>query len=218
MYFFFVSFLSQQEKILHFKEIVECLQSAALRTNPNYLTYLSGGLSILLLFCEDTDSVTRMNAEEYLNKIIRFCENGNIVRVQIELYYEIKKNGNERSLRICLNLFAYYCHLIKQRKARSFAQNLLPCIYSISKRHESLVIETLSEFLKTFCKYLENCLTDSEVGKLIEIFMEDIKSDMATKRRCASQNILILIENSRKPEQFAQIALNMALGKNNKLI
>lgn len=123
----------------------------------------------MLLFCEDADSVTRMNAEENLHKLIRFCENGNIVRVQIELYHEIKKNGNERSLRICLNIFSYYCHLIRQRKARTFAQNLLPCIYAISRRKETLLIETLCEFLKVFCEYLEIWMSENEIGKLIEV-------------------------------------------------
>lgn len=43
--------------------------------------------------------------------------------------------------------------------------------------------------------------------------MEDIKSECSIKRRCASQNVITLIENSRKPEQFIVIALNMALGE-----
>lgn len=46
-----------------------------------------------------------------------------------------------------------------------------------------------------------------------QIFVEDIKSDCSIKRRCASHNVITLIEKSRKPERFSTIALNMALGE-----
>lgn len=119
-----------------------------------------------------------MSAEENLHRAIRSCEGhgsggggagGFIVRVQFDLYHEIRKNGNEKSLRLSLQLFAHYCHLIKQRKTKPYALNLLPCIYAVSKRKEVLLIETLSEFLKTFCKYLQICLNENEVVKLIEV-------------------------------------------------
>lgn len=160
---------SQKEKLTLFGQIADCIVSTHMRANTNYLQHLSTAVTILLMFCEELDSVVRMNAEEQLNRIIRFSEHTHIVRIQFDLYHEIKKNGNERSLRICLNLFAHYMHLLKQRKAKPYAVNLLPCIYAISKRKETLLIETLSEFLKSFCKYLEICLNENEVIKLVEV-------------------------------------------------
>lgn len=166
----FLFHCSSKEKLNYFSQITECIQSVPFRANPNYLNHLSTAISVLLLFCEEIDSVIRMNAEENLYKIIRFCENNNnIIRVQIDLYHEIKKNGNEKSLRICLHLFGYYCHTIKQRKAKSYAQNLLPCVYAISKRKETLVIESLCEFMKIFCLNLQICMSDNEVLKMIEV-------------------------------------------------
>lgn len=162
-------YFSSKEKITHFNQIVDSIQSVSMRSNSNYQNHISTAVGVLLLFCEDMESVTRMSAEENLNKLIRFCEPTNIVRIQVDLYHEIKKNGNEKSLRICLNLFSYYFRFVRQRKARSYAQNLLPCIYAISKRKETLLSETLSEFLKSFCKYLSNSMNDNEVVKLIEV-------------------------------------------------
>lgn len=121
------------------------------------------------MFCEEIDSTVHLNAEENLNKIIRYCEKTFIVRIQYDVYHEIKKNGNERSLRICLNIFGCYCHLIKQRKVKPYATNFLPCIYAISKRKETQLIESLADFLKIFCKFMENCLSDRDVLKLVEV-------------------------------------------------
>lgn len=109
------------------------------------------------------------SAEENLNKIIRFSIPTNIVRIQYDLFQEIKRNGNDRSLRIALNLFGHYAHLIKQRKIKPYALNLLPCILSILHRKEQQLIETLCNFIKIFCKYFQISLTDNEVSNLIEV-------------------------------------------------
>ena len=69
----------------------------ALQNHSNYKSYLSSAVQILLLFCEDIDSNCRISAEENLNKIVRSVEkNQQIVLIQIDLYHELKKNGNER--------------------------------------------------------------------------------------------------------------------------
>lgn len=64
--FFFSNFLfillrdSQKEKLALFTQISDCIQSPALRGNINYLGFVSNAVSILLMFCEDIDSVVRM--------------------------------------------------------------------------------------------------------------------------------------------------------------
>lgn len=65
-------------------------------SSENYGRHFSSGISVLLLFCEDLDSVVRMSAEENLNKIIRSVENTRLSRVLLDLYNEIKKNGNQK--------------------------------------------------------------------------------------------------------------------------
>lgn len=179
-----------------FGQIADCIESPALRSNTHYLSYVSNAVTILLMFCEELDSVTRIryvanvnishrllafisffsqfacSAEENLNRIIRFSTPTYIVRIQYDLFHEIKKNGNERSLRIALNRFGHYCQLIKQRKIKPYAINLLPCILSIAKRREQQLIETLSEFVVQFCEHLQICLNENEVLKLIEVRFE----------------------------------------------
>lgn len=84
-----------KEKIAKFDIIQNSL--SALQNHSNYKAFLSNAVQILLLFCEDNDSNCRISAEENLNRIIRNAERGNqIFLVQIDLYHELKKNGNER--------------------------------------------------------------------------------------------------------------------------
>lgn len=166
------------------------------------------------MFCEETDSSVRMSAEENLSRIMRFCEsNGSIVRVQVDLYHEIKKNGNEKALRVCLALFGHYCGAIKQRKGKIYAQNLLPCIFAISKRRETQVLESLATFVKVFTEKLESYMTDGEVLKITEVFVEDLAAECATKRRCAAQNIDSFIKRSRCPEFYANNTFNRCIEK-----
>uniref|UniRef100_A0A2M4A9U2 Huntingtin n=1 Tax=Anopheles triannulatus TaxID=58253 RepID=A0A2M4A9U2_9DIPT len=205
-----------KEKVTQFGQISESIiavrQGTALATSPVYYGHLTGALGLLLLFCEEHDSGVRMAAEENLSRIVRHCEtNGNIVRIQRDLYHEIKKNGHERSLRIALSLFAHYCASIRPRKARTYAQNLLPCIYSISKRREPALQEGLCAFTEVFCTHLEGYLTDGEVLKMTELFLEDLASECVTKRRCAAKNTLSFVKGSRNPEFYANNAFNRCI-------
>ncbi|KAJ6637731.1 Huntingtin [Pseudolycoriella hygida] len=202
---------SEKEKLAHFANISDVITSPTIKNHPNQMTFISHSLAVLLMFCEEMDSAIHLNAEEHLNKIIRFCEKTDIVRIQYDLYHEIKKNGNERSLRICLNIFACYCHLIKQRKVKPYSTNFLPCIYAISKRKETQLLESLSDFLKTFCKFMGNCLSDRDIVKLIEVFLSDATSDCVVKRRCASQNVMTLIMNSKKSDFICRQAFTKTL-------
>ncbi|XP_058457032.1 huntingtin [Malaya genurostris] len=201
---------SQKEKIVHFGHISESLLAIkAGPLNANFTKHLSTAIATLLMFCEEIDSSVRMSAEENLNRIVRYCEgNGALVRIQIDLYHELKRNGNEKSLRICLGLFGHYCGAIKQRKCKTYAQNLLPCIYAISKRRETQVLESLANFVKVFVEQLESFLTDGEVLKMTMLFVEDLTADCATKRRCAAQNIDSFVVWSRCPEFYANNVFN----------
>uniref|UniRef100_A0A182PKS6 Huntingtin n=1 Tax=Anopheles epiroticus TaxID=199890 RepID=A0A182PKS6_9DIPT len=207
---------SAKEKVSHFGVISETLISVRPGTSagssPAYQNHISNALIVLIMFCEETDSSVRMAAEESLSRIVRHCEVvGNIVRIQRDLYHEIKRNGNERSLRIVLSLFAHYCGTIRQRKARTYAQNLLPCIYAIFKRREPALLESLCSFTEVFCEHLEGYLTDGEVLKMTELFLEDIGSDCATKRRCAARNMLTFVQGSRNPDFYANNAFNRCI-------
>lgn len=86
---------STKEKVTKFQLIESSL--SALQNHSNYKSFLSNAVQILLLFCEDNDSNCRISAEENLNRVIRSAEKQHqITLVQVDLYHEIKKNGNER--------------------------------------------------------------------------------------------------------------------------
>lgn len=145
-----------------------------------------------------------------------------IVLVQIELYHEIKKNGNERSLRICLNLFSHYAQNIKHRRRKVYGQNLIPSMLAIAKRSEGLVIEAFVDFIKSFSKYLLNCLSEHEVAKLIDAFMDNLAVECAIKRRCSAQNICTIIESLFNKKIIKSVIdkmqLNLAKDKEANLI
>ncbi|XP_061397578.1 uncharacterized protein LOC133333280 [Musca vetustissima] len=202
---------SEKEKIACFQKISECITSPLMHGHLNYATFCSKATNILLLFCEDLDPTCRVHAEENLNKIFRVLEKTRAHRILMDLYGEIKRNGNHRSLRICLRIFGYYAPRIREHSVRWYAQNLWPCLKVISRRKETLLQETLSEFVVKFGKNIQHGLTDSETCKLFEAFIENIGSDCAVKRRCTAQNCISLIEYASNKPLMAKYALNKVL-------
>ncbi|XP_017083196.2 LOW QUALITY PROTEIN: uncharacterized protein LOC108116020 [Drosophila eugracilis] len=195
---------SQKQKINCFQQIAECIMSPSLAGHINYAAHCGTATNVLLLFCEDVDSVVRMSAEENLNKILRALEKTRVSRILMDLYGEIKRNGNQRSLRICLNLFSYYAPQVKEKHIKWYAVRLLQCITTISQRKETLLQETLCDFVKHFGRYIQQGLSDSESCKLFETFLDNISSDCAVKRRCSAQNCISLIEHARNRSLMAR--------------
>ncbi|XP_022211914.2 LOW QUALITY PROTEIN: uncharacterized protein LOC111067168 [Drosophila obscura] len=202
---------SQKQKITCFQQIAECIMSPSLAGHINYAAHCGTATNVLLLFCEDLDSQTRVSAEENLNKIFRALEKTRVSRILMDLYGEIKRNGNQRSLRICLNLFSYYAPHIKEKHIKWYAVRLLQCMSTISQRKETLLQETLSDFVKNFGRYVQQGLSDSETCKLLEIFLGNIGADCAVKRRCSAQNCISLIEHARHRSLMARHGLNKVM-------
>lgn len=87
----------------------------------------------------------------------------NIVKVQIELYNEIKRNGPARVLRAALWRFGFLAHMIRPTRGKAYVSNLIPCIIIIAHRSEDIVIETLSQSLPLILKVLGPFMTDNDV-------------------------------------------------------
>ncbi|KAH8280928.1 hypothetical protein KR054_005122 [Drosophila jambulina] len=202
---------SQKQKITCFQQIAECIMSPSLASHINYAAHCGTATNVLLLFCEDLDSVVRMSAEENLNRIFRALEKTRVSRILMDLYGEIKRNGNQRSLRICLNLFSYYAPQIKEKHIKWYAVRLLQCMTTISQRKETLLQETLCDFVKHFGRYVQQGLSDSESCKLFEIFLDNIGADCAVKRRCSAQNCISLIEHARNRSLMARHGLGKVM-------
>ncbi|KAH8381559.1 hypothetical protein KR093_008204, partial [Drosophila rubida] len=202
---------SQKQKIACFQQIAECIMSPALASHINYAAHCGTATNVLLLFCEDFDSVVRMSAEENLNKIFRALEKTRVSRILMDLYGEIKRNGNQRSLRICLNLFSYYAPQIKEKHIKWYAVRLLQCMSIMSQRKETLLQETLCDFVKHFGRYVQQGLNYSETCTLFETFLGNISADCAVKRRCSAQNCISLIEHARNRNLMARHGLNKVI-------
>lgn len=87
----------------------------------------------------------------------------NIIKVQIELYNEIKRNGPPRVLRAALWRFGLLSHMIRPTRGKAYVSNLIPCIVVIAHRSEHTVIETLSQSLSLILKVLGPFMTDNDV-------------------------------------------------------
>lgn len=187
--------------------MAECLTHPHLQSN--YQQFIRPTIGLLALFCEDgVDSSVRMCAYENLIKVVRLCEAGQQIRkVLIDLYHEIKKNGNERSLRICLSLFGYLIRHVTQKRSRVYVQNILPCLHAICGRRETMLIEGFAEFLHPFCEHLSLSITEPEAMKLIDVFLSNLTVGCATKRRCMAQNTLTVLGAHRKRQKMTIYAL-----------
>lgn len=86
-----------------------------------------------------------------------------VLKVQFELYREIKRNGAARCLRAALWRFGLLSHMIRPVKAKVFASQLTPCILEIVERKEDIVIETLSQSLPLILKTLGHYIPDKDI-------------------------------------------------------
>ncbi|KAG5319910.1 HD protein, partial [Acromyrmex heyeri] len=202
---------SRKEKVSCCAIIVEGICSPTVRQNTKFPQILSATIETLLALCNDDESDVRMVADESLNKIIRAMVDSNIVKIQIELYNEIKRNGPARILRAALWRFGLLSHMIRPSRGKAYVSNLIPCIVIIAHRSEDTVIETLSQSLPLIFKVLGPFMTDKDVKNLLRAFFENISSPQAVFRRAAASMILTTCINCRKPQFFFNYVLDYIL-------
>lgn len=89
--------------------------------------------------------------------------NDNIIKIEIELHKEIKKNGAARSLRAALWRFAQLSYYIRPYKGKSYVVNLMPCLLKIVERNEDQIHETLANSLPKIMSSLGTFMTDNDV-------------------------------------------------------
>ncbi|XP_071652336.1 huntingtin-like isoform X2 [Temnothorax longispinosus] len=201
----------RKEKVSCCAIIVEGVCSPTVRQNPKFPQILSATIETLLALCNDEESDVRMVADESLNKIIRAMVDSNVVKIQIELYNEIKRNGPARILRTALWRFGLLSHMIRPSRGKAYVANLIPCIVIIAHRSEDTVIETLSQSLPLIFKVLGPFMTDKDVKNLLRAFFENISSPQAAFRRAAANMILTTCINCRKPQFFLNYVMDYTL-------
>lgn len=182
---------------------------SGLKTGGVNIMVLSFAVESLLQLCNDPDSDVRMTADESLNRIIRQAiMDSNVMKVQVELHKEIKRNGNARSLRAALWRFAYLSHMIRPQKGKPYVNNLMPCLMQISKRNEESVQETLATAMPQIFKALGLFTSDKDVKELLKAFLQNLSSESAQVRRTAATCIVSICLNCRKPKVFLMETLN----------
>ncbi|XP_076231541.1 huntingtin [Calliopsis andreniformis] len=202
---------TRKDKVACCMTIAEGVCSPSMKLTAKFPQVLSLSIETLLILCDDDESDVRMVADETLNKIIRAMADSNIVKVQIELYNEIKKNGPARTLRAALWRFGLLSHMIRPTRGKAYVSNLIPCIVTIAHRSEEAVIETLSQSLPLITKALGPFMTDNDVKTLLKAFFKNISSVQAAFRRAAANMILATCLNCRKPQFFLDYTLKHLL-------
>ncbi|XP_066585967.1 huntingtin isoform X2 [Prorops nasuta] len=206
------SSLSKKDKIAYCVTIVEGISLPSIKQNEKFLELLSASMRTLLLLCDDSDSDIRMVADESLNKLIRAVLDTNVVKVHIELYNEIKRNGSSKALRAALWKFAQLSHMIRPGKKRPYISNLVPCIVAITERSEDSVIETLAQSLPLILRSLGLVMTDSENKNLLMAFFRNVSSTQVVFRRAGASMIVTTCSSSKRPQVFLYYAIDHILG------
>ncbi|KAI4485420.1 hypothetical protein M0804_006925 [Polistes exclamans] len=201
----------RKEKIMHCTVIAEGLCSTNTKLISKYPQIFGCSIKALLALCDDAEADVRMIADECLNKIIRTMADSDIVKIQIELYNEIKSNGPARTLRAALWRFGLLSHMIRPTRGKAYVSNLIPCITVIAHRPEESVIDTLAQALKLILKTLGPFMTDNDVKTLLKALFQNISSTQAAFRRAAANMILTTCLNCRKPQAFLCYVLNYLL-------
>ncbi|KAK7793413.1 hypothetical protein R5R35_014313 [Gryllus longicercus] len=201
----------RKDKIAHCLTIADTMCQSGIKGASNFSHLLSIAIEILLQLCDDSHSDVRMIADESLNRIIRAMADSNVVKIQVELHKEIKKNGNARTLRAALWRFAELCHMIRPQKGKPYVLNLVPCIVQIAKRTEEPVLETLAAAVSKIFKALGNFTTDNDIKSLLKAFLHNLSSPSAVVRRTAACSILAICIHCRKPHVFITYVMNTLL-------
>ncbi|XP_008206342.1 huntingtin isoform X2 [Nasonia vitripennis] len=196
----------KKEKIANCMALTNGISIASVKAAPQALNL---SIETLLCLCDDSDSDVRTVADECLNKIIRAIADSYVLKVQFELYREIKRNGAARCLRAALWRFGLLSHMIRPVKAKVFALQLTPCILEIAKRREDIVIDTLSQSLPLILKTLGHYIPDKDIQALLEAFFKNVTSSEAILRRASANMILVTCLNCRKPLQFMNYVIEV---------
>ncbi|XP_076265784.1 huntingtin isoform X2 [Rhynchophorus ferrugineus] len=204
--------IRKKEKIHHCHIVTEAFSNSTIKVSTKFQVLLNFTIDTFLQLCDDPESDIRMTSDECLNRIIRTVSAEHIAKVLIILHKEISKNGSARSLRAALVRFSQLAHHIKPHKGKVYVINFFPSIIRITKRTEEPIHETLANCLPKIINVLGPFATDADIELLLKAFLNNINNSSPTVRRAASNCILSICINSRKPYIFVTYCVNILLG------
>ena len=195
--------LTARERIALCNTIADHLPLKNVKNLAEFSKYITLSMELLLVCCNDADADVRSVAGESINKIMKAFLDSNIGRIQVELYKEIKRNGESRSLRVALQRFADTCYLIRAHKCKPYISNMLPCIVKIAKRMDDSVQEVLGGMMLKLCPVLGKFMNENDIKILVRAFLPNLKSSSAVTRRIAASTLNIICLSSRLVHIFS---------------
>ena len=168
--------MTKKDKISHCISVTDVVCSQGSKNSSESAKYLAMAMEMFFTLLDDADADIRMVADENLNRMTRSLGEGNIGRLQVELYKEIKKNGSQRCVRAALTRFSQLVNHIRPSKCRPYLVNLLPCLETLSSRGEEQIHECMATTFPSIFTVLGHHSNTNEIRTLLKAFMNNIGS------------------------------------------
>eukprot|EP01135_Chromosphaera_perkinsii_P001526 Nk52_evm6s206 gene=Nk52_evmTU6s206 len=202
----------KKERLNACKVIVDVISKPSFRAGVELPRILSAAVACFLRSYNDTDADVRIEVDDSFNRLINSLIDGQLGRLQVELYKEIKKpNSPSKSLKAALTKFSALCHLIKPAKSRVFVASIIQPLCRAIVRDSDLLQEALTTILPklftSFCSFF----TLPELNAVLASLFVGLVSESSLKRRVAALGISSLYSKIRKPSNSAHLITSLLL-------
>ncbi|TGZ73134.1 hypothetical protein CRM22_001692 [Opisthorchis felineus] len=184
------------------------LQSKASSQAPSYLSLV---LPCLFKLLNDPHQDVRIAADEGINKLIKLLRVSMTHQVIFELFLELKRNANARTVTVALNKFTGLVHRIRASKRRFYTLNLLPVLVTICERDDESVFDVLSEHFGQIASQLFCHATERELVDFLRKQLVRLSSETALIRRSVAQTLVLTCQYSRVPLTLFRLLLQRIL-------
>ncbi|GAA56505.1 huntingtin [Clonorchis sinensis] len=184
------------------------LQSKASSQAPSYLSLV---LPCLFKLLNDPHQDVRIAADEGINKLIKLLRVSMTHQVIFELFLELKRNANARTVTVALNKFSGLVHRIRASKRRFYTLNLLPVLVTICERDDESVFDVLSEHFGQIASQLFCHATERELVDFLRRQLVRLSSETALIRRSVAQTLVLTCQYSRVPLTLFRLLLQRIL-------
>ncbi|KER29664.1 hypothetical protein T265_03772 [Opisthorchis viverrini] len=184
------------------------LQSKASSQAPSYLSLV---LPCLFKLLNDPHQDVRIAADEGINKLIKLLRVSMTHQVIFELFLELKRNANARTVTVALNKFSGLVHRIRASKRRFYTLNLLPVLVTICERDDESVFDVLSEQFGQIASQLFCHATERELVDFLRRQLLRLSSETALIRRSVAQTLVLTCQYSRVPLTLFRLLLQRIL-------
>ncbi|UXI20086.1 beta-amyloid-like protein [Sarcoptes scabiei] len=210
--------LNRKELIKRCDELIDLLleiNSSRNRYEINeFNTFLAQTIELLFHLYQKGDSDIRNAVCALFDRLTSNLIESHSNRLLAEYLKGITRASFNKALRIALKQFADICDRIRPNKLRVFTFllfNSLPNI--IADVNDELLQDSLHQSIAKIFPKLAAYATETEISKLINAYLANFNRSSSNVRRFSAISIVILCENSQKPEFYFNYVFNRSLSQ-----